>query len=76
MGVVYEAEQQSLGRRVAVKVVQTCGAVDPHLMRRFEREARAIGRLHHTNIVPVFGVGEHEGTPFYAMQLIRGVGLS
>jgi hypothetical protein len=76
MGVVYEAEQQSLGRRVAVKVVQPRGPADPDLMRRFEREAKAVGRLHHTNIVPVFGVGEYDGSPFYAMQLIRGVGLN
>ena len=76
MGIVYEAEQQSLGRRVAVKVVQTSGPVDPDLMRRFEREAKAVGRLHHTNIVPVFGVGEQDGAPFYAMQFIDGVGLN
>src|SRR5262249_39335202 len=42
---------------------------------RFEREARAAARLHHTNIIPVFGVGEHEGSPYYVMQLIEGRGL-
>ena len=75
MGVVYEAEQRSLGRRVAVKLLNARGSADAGLMRRFDREARAVGRLHHTNIVPVFGVGEHDGAPYYAMQLIRGVGL-
>ncbi|WP_240911174.1 protein kinase domain-containing protein [Paludisphaera soli] len=74
MGVVYEAWQVSLGRRVALKVL-SMGLRDAKRRRRFEREARAAGRLHHTNIVPVFGVGEYEGTPYYVMQFISGVGL-
>ena len=44
-------------------------------MIRFHREAKAAARLHHTNIVPVFGVGEHEGIHFYVMQFIRGLPL-
>src|SRR5207244_4952748 len=44
--------------------------------KRFEREARAAAKLHHTNIVPVFGVGEHDGLPYYAMQFIQGMGLN
>jgi serine/threonine protein kinase/WD40 repeat protein len=75
MGVVYEAEQVSLGRLVAVKVLPREITIDPKRLRRFEREARAAARLHHTNIVPVLGVGHHEGTHFYIMQLIRGHGL-
>ncbi len=75
MGVVYEAEQESLGRRVAVKVLSPRALFDPRQLGRFEREARATARLHHTNIVPVFGVGEHEGTAYYVMQFIPGVGL-
>ncbi len=74
MGVVYEAEQVSLGRRVALKVLpQWCR--DPKVRLRFQREAKAAAKLHHTNIVPVFGVGEHEGTPYYIMQFIQGLGL-
>jgi WD40 repeat protein/serine/threonine protein kinase/tetratricopeptide (TPR) repeat protein len=75
MGVVYEAEQESLGRRVALKVLPASVVADPKLARRFEREARAAARLHHTNIVPVFGIGQHEGTHFYVMQFIAGQGL-
>src|SRR5205823_4525041 len=74
MGVVYEAEQLSLGRHVALKVLPP-RVLDERQRRRFEREAKAAARLHHTNIVPVYGVGEHEGTPYYAMQFIQGLGL-
>ena len=75
MGVVYEAEQVSLGRHVALKVLPRHLLADSKVKQRFEREARAAARLHHTNIVPVFGVGEHEGTHYYAMQFIQGLAL-
>src|SRR5262249_54769090 len=75
MGVVYEAEQESLGRHVALKVLPRQLLVDARTKQRFEREAKAAARLHHTNIVPVFGVGEHDGLPYYVMQFIRGTGL-
>ena len=75
MGVVYEAEQVSLGRHVALKLLPPQKLKDANHKRRFEREARAAARLHHTNIVPVFGVGEHEDTPYYVMQFIHGLGL-
>jgi eukaryotic-like serine/threonine-protein kinase len=75
MGVVYEAEQESLGRHVALKVLPSSALLNPTYRERFRREAKAAARLHHTNIVPVFGVGEHDGVPFYAMQFIRGEGL-
>src|SRR5262249_12136398 len=55
MGVVYEAEQVSLGRRVAIKLLPAAVFRDPARRRRFEREAKAAARLHHTNIVPVHG---------------------
>jgi serine/threonine protein kinase/Flp pilus assembly protein TadD len=75
MGVVYEAEQVSLGRRVALKVLPQKLLVDARTRQRFEREAKAAAKLHHTNIVPVFGVGQHDGLPYYVMQFIQGLGL-
>lgn len=75
MGVVYEAEQLSLGRRVALKVLPASYSSSPQALRRFRREAQAAARLHHTNIVSVFGVGEHEGRHFYVMQYIDGSSL-
>ena len=75
MGIVYEAEQISLGRHVALKVLPKHSLLDSRYVRRFQNEARAAARLHHTNIVPVFGVGQHEGYHYYIMQFIQGVGL-
>ena len=72
MGVVYEAVQESLGRHVALKILPAAAVVDPRHLERFRREAKAAARLHHTNIVPVFGVGEADGRHFYAMQFISG----
>jgi serine/threonine protein kinase/WD40 repeat protein len=75
MGVVYEAVQESLGRHVALKVFAPWTRAEPNLIERFQREAKAAARLHHTNIVPVFGVGEHGCHRYYAMQFIQGQGL-
>jgi serine/threonine protein kinase/tetratricopeptide (TPR) repeat protein/WD40 repeat protein len=75
MGVVYEAVQESLGRHVALKVLPLHGLLSPTQRERFRREAKAAARLHHTNIVPVFGVGEDDGVHYYAMQFIQGQGL-
>ncbi len=75
MGVDYEAEQLSLGRRVALKVLPYQVAHDPRALERFRREARSAGRLHHTNIVPVFEVGRDGDVAFYTMQFIQGQGL-
>jgi serine/threonine protein kinase/WD40 repeat protein/tetratricopeptide (TPR) repeat protein len=75
MGIVYEAEQISLGRHVALKVLPRQALLDSRYVRRFQNEARAAARLHHTNIVPVFGVGQHEGYHYYIMQFIQGIGL-
>src|SRR5262249_1493727 len=61
MGVVYEAEQISLGRHVALKVLPGRHHQGDTHKHRFEREARAAAKLHHTNIVPVFAIGEHDG---------------
>jgi serine/threonine protein kinase/WD40 repeat protein len=76
MGIVYEAEQASLGRRVALKVLPRGSAMDSSLLERFRREAQAAARLHHTNIVPVFGAGEEGGIRYYAMQYIEGRSLT
>src|SRR5262249_7392047 len=75
MGIVYEAEQESLGRCVALKVLAAHGVRNPKQLLRVQREAKAAARLHHTNIVPVFGVGEAEGLHYYVMQFIPGLGL-
>lgn len=72
MGVVYEAVQQSLGRHVALKLLPAQSFLDPKRLERFHREAKAAAQLHHTNIVPVFGVGEAEGWHYYVMQFIAG----
>jgi tetratricopeptide (TPR) repeat protein len=75
MGIVYEAVQESLGRNVAVKVLPAHVTADERRVRRFDEEAKHAARLHHTNIVPVFGVGADEGLYYYVMQLIDGEGL-
>ncbi len=72
MGVVYEATQLSLGRRVAVKVLPFASGLDARQLQRFKTEAYAAAQLHHTNIVPVYAVGCERGTYFYAMQIIDG----
>jgi WD40 repeat protein/serine/threonine protein kinase len=75
MGVVYEAEQVSLGRRVALKILPGHVVGDRKSQERFRREAKAAARLHHSNIVPVYEVGREGDVSFYAMQLIQGQGL-
>ncbi len=76
MGVVYEAEQISLRRRVALKVLPFAATMDPRHLQRFHNEAQAAACLHHTNIVPVYFVGSERGVHFYAMQFIDGQPLS
>jgi WD40 repeat protein/serine/threonine protein kinase len=72
MGIVYEAEQLSLGRRVAVKVLPLAATLDPRHLQRFQNEARAAAGLQHPHIVPVHAVGCEDGVYFYVMQLIDG----
>src|SRR5207247_7150351 len=72
MGVVYEAEQISLGRRVALKVLPFAGTLDPRQLQRFKNEAHAAAQLNHTHVVPVYFVGCERGVRFYAMQFIDG----
>lgn len=73
MGVVYEAIQRSLQRHVALKVMNESISDHSKHRLRFQREAEAAAGLHHTNIVPIFGIGEDHGMQYYAMQLIQGV---
>jgi len=72
MGVVYEAEQISLDRRVALKVLPFAAVLDARYLQRFKNEAQAAAHLHHTNIVPVHAVGAERGVHYYAMQFIEG----
>ncbi|MCL4203632.1 MAG: protein kinase [Pirellulaceae bacterium] len=76
MGAVYEAEQKSLGRRVALKVLRFGAVSEPEAITRFQREAETVAQLHHTNIVPIFSVGTEHGVNFYAMQFIEGRSLA
>jgi serine/threonine protein kinase/WD40 repeat protein len=76
MGVVYEAEQISLGRRVALKVLPFAGVLDPRQLQRFQNEARAAATLDHHHIVHIHAVGQERGVHFYAMQLIEGQSLA
>lgn len=76
MGVVYEAVQLSLGRRVALKVLPFAAALDSRQLQRFKNEAQAAAHLHHQHIVPVYAVGCERGVHFYAMQMIEGRNLA
>ena len=71
MGVVYEAQQVSLNRRVALKVLPAAAALDPRHLQRFKIEAQAAAHLHHAHIVPIFAVGCDRGIHYYAMQFIE-----
>ncbi len=76
MGVVFKARQISLGRLVAVKMIQRERLISEHERQRFVAEAQATARLDHPGIVPVYEVGEFDGHPFFSMQLITGQTLS
>lgn len=75
MGIVYEAQQMSLGRRVALKVLPFAAMWDRKQLARFQNEARAAAQLHHPRIVPVYGVGQERGVHYFAMQLVQGQSL-
>src|SRR5262245_27210546 len=76
MGIVYEAEQLSLRRRVALKVLPLAATLDERQLQRFQNEARAAAGLHHEHIVPVDFVGSERGVHYYAMQFIDGRSLA
>ena len=75
MGVVYEASQISLGRRVALKVLPFAAVLDSRQIARFKHEAQAAAQLEHPNIVSVFAIGVERGVHYYAMQYIEGQSL-
>jgi serine/threonine protein kinase/tetratricopeptide (TPR) repeat protein len=76
MGVVYEAQELSLGRRVALKLLPFVAILDSHQLKRFKMEAQIAACLHHANIVPVYSVGCERGVYYYAMQFIEGHSLA
>ncbi len=76
MGVVYDAWENSMDRRVALKVLPAGVAADTRASARFQREAQAAGKLHHQNIVGVYSTGVREGTPWYAMEFVEGETLA
>src|SRR5262245_43759986 len=76
MRIVYEAEQLSLGRRVALKVLPFAAALDERQLQRFKNEAQAAAGLQHQHIVPVYFVGCERGVHYYAMQFVDGQTLA
>src|SRR5215831_2477580 len=75
MAEVYRARDARLGRSVALKVVNEALAQDPDLLQRFEQEARLAGSLNHPNLVAVYDVGSHDGSPYFVTELLKGESL-
>src|SRR5262245_20552892 len=75
MGEVYRARDAELGRTVAIKILPAAFADHPDRLRRFELEARAAAALNHSNILAVYDVGQHDGTPYLISELLEGQSL-
>ena len=76
MGVVYKADQKSLNREVALKVLPATLAIDENLVERFHREAESAAGLNHPNIVQIYDISEIDGTHFFAMEYVKGQSLA
>jgi serine/threonine-protein kinase len=76
MGVVFRARQVSLDRPVALKFLSHHASLGRQFAERFNREARAAAQLVHPNIIQIYVIGEHEGTPYFAMEYVEGLDLS
>ena len=72
MGEVWRARDTRLGRDVAIKILTRTGSSDADRIRRFEVEMKAVGRLSHPNVLAVFDVGSHEGSPYLVSELLEG----
>ena len=75
MGIVFEAHQESLDRHVAIKILPKQSLLDDEALKRFRREATTAAAMHHTNIVPIYGMGESDGSHYLVMQLVDGKSL-
>src|SRR5262245_6546277 len=75
MAEVYRARDTRLGREVALKVVKAPMAANPELLERLQKEARIAGSLNHPNLVAVYDVGQHDGTPYFVTELLEGESL-
>src|SRR6185312_7848675 len=75
MGEVFEAVEEPLGRRVAIKTIRRSRTTGASLLLRFDRERRTLARLHHTNIVPIYATGREEDLLYFAMPYLSGASL-